>query len=67
MNTPELWFSKTHKETGITFEDHFNGKNLSGWYQTPFCEMMIRAESRIHYWNSQLSASWEYKIIGWKV
>jgi hypothetical protein len=65
-NTPELWFSKTHKETGVVFEDHFSGKNLPGWYQTAFCEMMARAESRIQYWNSQLS-SWNYELLGWRV
>lgn len=66
MNSPYLYYRKTHKETGESFEDHFSGKNCPGWYQTPFCELEVVANSRIAYWNSMLSG-WVYEIIGWGV
>ena len=66
MNAPYLYFRKTHKETNVSFEEPFSGKNCPGWYQTPFDELEIKAESRIHYWNQMLS-SWHYEILEWRV
>ena len=66
MKTPRLYFRKTHKETNISFDDHFSGKNCPGWYQTPFCELEAKAEARIHYWNGMLT-QWHYEILDWSV
>lgn len=66
MKYPYLYFRKTHKETDVFFDEPFTGKNCPGWYQTPFCELEIKAEARIKYFNDMLS-EWEYVIIGWRV
>lgn len=66
MKTPYLYFRKTHKETNVTFDDHFSDKNCPGWYQTPFDELKAKAEARIDYWNSILS-EWHYEILDWRV
>lgn len=66
MKTPYLYFRKTHEETGVSFDDHFSGKNCPGWYQTPFVELEAKAQARVVYWNSKLS-KWKYEILDWRV
>ncbi len=66
MKTPHLYFRKTHKETGIFFDDYFSNKNCPGWYQTAFDELEAKAEARIEYWN-QVLTSWHYQILDWSV
>ncbi len=66
MTFPYLYFRKTHKETQISFDDRFSGKNLPQWNQTPLCELETLARARIDYWNSVVS-NWQYEILGWRV
>lgn len=67
---PYLYFRKIHKETGVSFEDHFSGKNCPGWYQTPFAELKVKAQARINHWNSMaiaMGSDWRYEILDWRL
>lgn len=66
MKLPKLFFSKTHRSTGIKFVDYFGPKNCADWYQTPFGDLHVRAAQRIRHWNDALS-DWQYELIGWNV
>jgi hypothetical protein len=65
--TPRLFFVKTHKESGIDFEDYFDKTNMPNYWQTPIGEIEKKAVERVEYWNSRLNPVWEYKIVGWRI
>ena len=67
MTIPKLFFTKTHKESGISFEDYFDKTNMSDYWQTPIGEIEKKAVERVEYWNNRLNPVWEYKIVGWRI
>ena len=64
---PELWFRKTHLETGSSFEDVISNKNCPSWDKTPFCQLNEKAQARIDELNTKMPCVYHYEIIGWRV
>lgn len=67
MNNPELWFKRTHVESGRVFEDLITRFNCPSRDVTPFGQLNTRAQSRIAELNTKMPGVWLYELIGWRI
>lgn len=67
MNTPKLYFTRTHIETGLTSEDVLSEKNCPGFYDDYLKRLELLARYRIEALNTKMPDQWKYELIGWRI